>query len=56
MQMAGVTHKTSSFFQPYDDYPFIVMMTIEDWGFAKKGKAGASWRSTTSASMATSLC
>lgn len=41
MQMAGVTHKDIEFFQPYDDYPFIVMMTMEDWGFARKGEAGA---------------
>jgi acetyl-CoA acetyltransferase len=40
MQMAGVAHKDIQFFQPYDDYPFIVMMTIEDWGFAKKGEGG----------------
>ncbi len=27
-------------FLPYDDYPFVVAMTIEDWGFCKKGEAG----------------
>jgi len=40
MAMAGVTHKDIQFFQPYDDYPFISMMTIEDWGFCKKGEGG----------------
>ena len=40
LQMAGVAHKDIQFFQPYDDYPFIVMMTMEDWGFCKKGEGG----------------
>lgn len=40
MAMAGVTHKDIQFFQPYDDYPFVSMMTIEDWGFCKKGEGG----------------
>ena len=40
MAMAGVEHQDIQFFQPYDDYPFIVMMTIEDWGFCKKGEGG----------------
>ena len=40
MAMAGVTHKDIQCFQPYDDYPFISMMTIEDWGFCKKGDGG----------------
>lgn len=40
MRMAGVSHKDIEFFQPYDDYPFIVMMTMEDWGFCKKGEGG----------------
>ena len=31
---------TSTFFQPYDDFPFISMMTIEDWGFCRKGEGG----------------
>lgn len=38
--MAGVAHKDIDVFLPYDDYPFIVAMTIEDWGFAKKGEGG----------------
>lgn len=40
MKMAGVTHKDIQVFEPYDDYPFIVMMTMEDWGFCKKGEGG----------------
>ncbi len=40
MEMAGVEHSDIDFFQPYDDYPFISMMTIEDWGFCKKGHGG----------------
>jgi acetyl-CoA acetyltransferase len=39
--MAGVSHSDIQFFQPYDDYPFISIMTIEDWGFCKKGQGGA---------------
>ena len=40
MAMAGVSHKDIQFLQPYDDYPFISMMTIEDYGFCKKGHGG----------------
>ncbi|MEO2038050.1 MAG: thiolase family protein [Martelella sp.] len=40
MKMAGVEHDDIDFLQPYDDYPFISMMTIEDWGFCKKGEGG----------------
>ena len=40
MKMAGVAHKDIQFFNPYDDYPFVAMMTIEDWGFCKKGEGG----------------
>lgn len=40
MQMAGVTHKQIDFLEPYDDFPFIAMMTIEDHGFCKKGDGG----------------
>ncbi|MGH2375952.1 MAG: thiolase family protein [Polaromonas sp.] len=40
MKMAGVTHQDIDFLQPYDDYPFIAMMTIEDYGFCKKGEGG----------------
>jgi acetyl-CoA acetyltransferase len=40
MKMAGVQHKDLDFLQPYDDYPFVSMMTIEDHGFCKKGEGG----------------
>jgi acetyl-CoA acetyltransferase len=40
MERAGVTHKDIDFLQPYDDYPFIAMMTIEDHGFCRKGEGG----------------
>ena len=28
------------FFEPYDDYPFVAIMTIEDHGFCAKGQGG----------------
>ncbi|MGB6119751.1 MAG: thiolase family protein, partial [Mesorhizobium sp.] len=40
MGMAGIGHDDVDFLQPYDDYPFISMMTIEDLGFCKKGQGG----------------
>jgi len=40
LKMAGIQHKQIDFFQPYDDYPFIVAMTLEDFGFCKKGDGG----------------
>jgi acetyl-CoA acetyltransferase len=40
MQMAGVTHRQIDFLEPYDDYPFVAMLTIEDYGFCKKGEGG----------------
>ena len=40
MAMAGISHGDVDLFQPYDDYPFIAMMTLEDWGFCKKGHGG----------------
>lgn len=40
LKAAGIEHKQIDFFQPYDDYPFIVAMTIEDFGFCKKGDGG----------------
>ena len=40
MAMAGVRHEDIRFLQPYDDYPFISMMTIEDFGFCRKGEGG----------------
>lgn len=39
-KMAGVGHDDIDFFQPYDDYPFIAIMTIEDHGFCAKGQGG----------------
>lgn len=39
-QMAGVRHEDVDLFQPYDDYPFIVAMQIEDSGFCRKGAGG----------------
>ena len=37
--MAGLERKDVDFLNPYDDYPIIVAMTIEDWGFCAKGEA-----------------
>ncbi len=39
-RMAGVAHKDIDTFHPYDDFPFVVVMQIEDCGFCKKGEAG----------------
>ncbi|MEO8278498.1 MAG: thiolase family protein [Ideonella sp.] len=39
-KMAGVSHQDIDFFQPYDDYPFIPILTIEDHGFCAKGQGG----------------
>jgi acetyl-CoA acetyltransferase len=38
---AGVTPRDVDLFQPYDDYPVITMMQIEDLGFCAKGEAPA---------------
>lgn len=40
MTMAGISHADVDLFQPYDDFPFIAAMTLEDWGFCEKGGAG----------------
>jgi acetyl-CoA acetyltransferase len=40
LKTAGIEHKQIDVFEPYDDYPFIVAMTIEDFGFCKKGEGG----------------
>ena len=40
LRMAGVEHKNIDLFQPYDDYPFVVVMQLEDCGFCKKGGGG----------------
>jgi acetyl-CoA acetyltransferase len=39
-ERARITRDDIDVFLPYDDYPFIVAMTIEDWGFCAKGEAG----------------
>lgn len=39
-RMAGVRHEDVDLFQPYDDYPFVVVMQLEDCGFCKKGQGG----------------
>ena len=39
-RMAGVRHDDVDLFQPYDDYPFVVVMQLEDCGFCKKGQGG----------------
>jgi len=38
--MAGVRHEDIDLFQPYDDYPFVAAMQIEDCGFCAKEQAG----------------
>ena len=40
LQMAGVEHKDIDVFLPYDDYPFVVVMQLEDCGFCRKGEGG----------------
>ncbi|MBI3044968.1 MAG: thiolase family protein [Betaproteobacteria bacterium] len=37
-RMAGVQHKDIDIFEPYDDYPMIVLIQMEDYGFCKKGE------------------
>lgn len=37
-KMAGVTHRNINVFEPYDDYPMVVLIQIEDYGFCKKGE------------------
>ncbi len=44
---AGVRASDIDFFQPYDDYPVIVAMQIEDLGFCAKGEAPAFLRANT---------
>ncbi len=38
--MAGLRPQDVDAFEPYDDYPIIVVMTLEDWGFCAKGEGG----------------
>ncbi len=40
-RMAGIRHEDVDLFQPYDDYPFIVVMQLEDCGFCQKGEGGS---------------
>ena len=37
-RMAGVQHKDIDVFEPYDDYPMVVLIQMEDYGFCKKGE------------------
>lgn len=37
-KMAGVGHKDIDVFLPYDDYPMVVQIQMEDYGFCKKGE------------------
>lgn len=39
-KMAGVTHQDVDVFQPYDDYPMVVVLQLEDYGFCRKGEGG----------------
>jgi acetyl-CoA acetyltransferase len=38
--MAGITHKDVDVFEPYDDYPMVVLIQLEDYGFCRKGEGG----------------
>jgi len=40
LRMAGVSHDQIDLFQPYDDFPFVVALQLEDCGFCPKGMAG----------------
>ena len=37
-RMAGVRHEDIDLFQPYDDYPMVVLIQMEDYGFCRKGE------------------
>lgn len=37
-KMAGIEHKDVDVFEPYDDYPMVVLIQMEDYGFCKKGE------------------
>jgi len=39
-KMAGVRHEDIDAFEPYDDYPMVVLLQMEDYGFCKKGEGG----------------
>jgi acetyl-CoA acetyltransferase len=40
LRMAGIRHDDIDLFQPYDDYPMVVLIQMEDYGFCKKGEGG----------------
>lgn len=39
--MAGIQPQDVDVFMPYDDYPFVVMLQLEDYGFCDKGRGDA---------------
>ena len=39
--MAGIDASQVQLFQPYDDYPMIVLIQMEDYGFCKKGQGSS---------------
>jgi acetyl-CoA acetyltransferase len=39
-RMASVQHRDIDCFEPYDDYPMVVLMQMEDYGFCRKGEGG----------------
>ncbi len=38
--MAGIAHRDVGSFQPYDDYPMVALIQLEDYGFCGKGEGG----------------
>jgi len=38
--MAGIAHADVGSFQPYDDYPMVALIQLEDYGFCGKGEGG----------------
>jgi acetyl-CoA acetyltransferase len=38
--MAGISHADVDVFEPYDDYPMVVLIQLEDYGFCGKGEGG----------------
>lgn len=39
-EMAGIEPDNVDVFLPYDDFPFVVLLQFEDYGFCKKGEGG----------------
>jgi len=37
-KMAGIALRDIDVFEPYDDYPMVVLIQLEDYGFCKKGE------------------